>query len=115
MDITLPALPAGVLTLLALVAPYAIGALNGALTFVSKPWQKRALAIVVAALLAAAVLVFYFAYTGDAIPAWPALVLLAIVVSQASYVLLTKPTAASIESSVERRLVAGRSLRRDLR
>lgn len=115
MDITLPTVPSGVLVLLALFAPFAVAALNGALTFVQKPWQKRAVAVVVAILLAAAVLVFYFAYTGDVIPAWPALVLLAVVVSQSSYALVTKAVAAKIETAVETKVITGQTLRRDLR
>lgn len=111
MDITLPTIPAGVLVVLALVAPYAIGFLNGVLPFVTKPWQKKALAIVVAVVLAAAVLAFYYAYTGDLIPEWPVLVLLAIAVVQASYALITKPTAAAVEA----KFTAGETLRRDLR
>lgn len=99
MNIELPTIPAGVLVLLALVAPYAVAALNGALPFVKKPWQKKAVAIIVAALLTAAVLAFYYAYTGDVIPQWPVLVLLAIVVAQASYALVTKSTAAALERS----------------
>lgn len=111
MDITLPAIPAGVLVLLALVAPYAIGFLNGVLPFVSKPWQKKALAVLVAIVLAVLVLAFYYAYTGDLLPDWPVLVLLAIVVVQASYALLVKTSATAVET----RFTAGESLRRDLK
>lgn len=110
MDIILPTVPAGVLVLLALVAPYAIGVLNGALPFVRKAWQKKAVAIIVAVVLAFAVLAFYYAYTGDMLPDWPVLVLLAIVVVQASYALVTKSTATAIEKRFE----PGETLRRDL-
>lgn len=110
MDITLPTIPAGVLVLLGLIAPYVVGSLNGVLTFVQKPWQKKALAIVVAVVLAAVVLAFYYAYTGDVVPQWPVLVLLAIVVVQASYALITKSTA----SALEQRFTPGATLRRDL-
>lgn len=111
MDITLPTIPAGALMLLALFAPYVIGALNGVLPFITKAWQKKALAIAVAVILAVVVLAFYYVYTGDALPEWPVLVLLAIVVVQASYALITKPTA----SAVERRFTSGETLRRDIR
>ena len=111
MDITLPSIPAGVLVLLGLLAPYIVGFLNGVLTFVQKPWQRKALAIVVAVILAGVVLAFYYAYTGDVVPQWPVLVLLAIVVVQASYALITKSTA----SALEQRFAPGASLRRDLR
>ncbi|PRB08626.1 hypothetical protein CQ047_12155 [Microbacterium sp. MYb72] len=111
MDITLPSIPAGVLVLLGLIAPYAIAALNGALPFVRTPSQRKAVAIVVAIVLAVVVLAFYFAYTGDVIPEWPVLVLLAIVVVQASYALIAKSTA----SAVEKRFEPGETLRRDRR
>lgn len=100
MNIELPTIPTGVLVLLALVAPYAVAVLNGALRSVKKPWQKKAVAIVVALVLTAAVLAFYYAYTGDVIPQWPVLVLLAIVVAQASYALVTKSTATALENAV---------------
>lgn len=111
MDITLPTIPAGVLVLLALVAPYAVAAINGALPFIRKPWQKKLVAVVVSLVLTAVVLAFYFVYTGDTVPDWPVLVLLAIVVAQTSYSLVTKQTATAVERSVE----AGVTLRRDLR
>lgn len=97
MNIELPTIPAGVLVLLALVAPYAVAALNGWLPFIRKPWQKKAVSVVVSAVLTAAVLAFYYVYTGDVIPQWPVLVLLAIVVAQASYALVTKGTASAVE------------------
>ncbi|GAA2892615.1 hypothetical protein [Microbacterium esteraromaticum] len=94
MDITLPTIPAGVLVLLALPAPY-VQAL------IQRPaWSrtvKKVVALVVALVLTAVVLGFYYVYTGDTVPAWPALVLLAIVVTQASYVMVTKSTASALE------------------
>ncbi len=39
----------------------------------------------------------YLVYTGDAVPEWPQLVPLTVVVVQASYALITKPTATAIE------------------
>lgn len=100
MNIELPTIPAGVLVLLALVAPYAVGALNGWLPFIKKPWQKKAVSVVVSVVLTAAVLAFYYVYTGDVVPQWPVLVLLAIVVAQASYALVTKGTASAVERAV---------------
>lgn len=94
MDITLPTIPAGVLVLLALAAPY-VQAL------IQRPtWSttvKRVLSVVLAIVLAAVVLLFYYVYTGDGIPSWPALILLAIVVAQASYALVTKGSANALE------------------
>lgn len=108
MNIELPTIPAGVLVLLALLAPY-VQALIQRPSWPSK-W-KKAIAVALALVLTAVVLAFYYVYTGDTIPAWPALVLLAIVVAQASYALATKTTA----SNIERTFNAGTSLRRDLR
>lgn len=94
MNIELPTIPAGVLVLLALAAPY-VQAL------IQRPsWSatvKKVVAVVVAIVLTAVVLLFYYVYTGDSIPAWPALILLAIVVAQASYTLVTKESAAALE------------------
>ncbi|MDA4893035.1 hypothetical protein PFZ55_39855 [Streptomyces sp. MS2A] len=108
MDITLPTIPAGVLVLLALAAPY-LQAIIQRPTW--SPTVKRILAVVLAVVLAGIVLAFYYVYTGDTIPDWPVLVLLAIIVAQASYALLTKPSAVI----VERKINPGASLRRDLR
>ena len=111
MDITLPAIPAGVLTLLALFAPYAIGALNGALPFVTKPWQKKLVTIIVAVALAVVVIVFYQNITGEPIGNPWLFALLSLGVISVSYALITKPTASKIEAKV----IAGQTLRRDLR
>jgi hypothetical protein len=97
MDITLPTIPAGVLVLLALVAPYLQAIIQRPAW---RPWVKRVLAIVLALVLTAVVLAFYYAYTGDVIPAWPVLVLLAIVVAQTSYGLITRDTAAQVERTL---------------
>lgn len=94
MTIDLPTIPAGVLTLLALLAPY-VQAL------VQRPqWTpavKKVISVALALVLTGVVLGFYYLYTGDVVPAWPVLVLLAIVVAQASYTLVTKPTATALE------------------
>ena len=52
----------------------------------------------VALVLTVVVLAFYYLYTGDVVPAWPVLVLLAFVVAQASYTMVTKPTASALEA-----------------
>jgi len=94
MNIELPPIPAGVLVLLALLAPY-LQALVQRPAW--RPWVKKVISVVVAFVLTAVVLAFYYVYTGDTVPAWPVLVLLAVVVAQASYALITKRTAAAIE------------------
>lgn len=95
MEIVIPTTPLGVLTLLAFFAPYAIAVIN-------KPaWPARVkkwVAILVPILLALLVLVVYYISTGDVVPAWPVLLLLAVVVCQASYALVTKSTAKHVET-----------------
>ncbi len=101
MDIAIPAAPLGVLTLLGFFAPYAVGALNGVLSFVKKPWQKKAVSISVALVLAAIVIVFYYAITGDAVANWWIFALLAIVIVNASYALITRSSASAIERAAD--------------
>lgn len=100
MNLEIPTAPAGVLVLLAFFAPYAIAALNGALPFVKKAWQRKLVAIVVSLLLTAIVLALYYLITGDTIPAWPALVLLVLVVASSSYALVTKNSASKLEAKL---------------
>lgn len=100
MNIEIPVAPLGVLALLSFFAPYAIGLLNGVLPFVTKPWQRKVVAIVVSAALTAIVLVFYYAITGEVVPAWPALTLLALVIASASYALVTGNSAEKLEQKV---------------
>lgn len=100
MNLEIPTAPAGMLVLLSFLAPYAIAALNGALPFVTKPWQRKAVTIAVAILLTAVVFVFYYAMTGDALPNWPVLALLSLVVITASYALVTKTSATRLEQKL---------------
>lgn len=102
MDIAIPAAPAGILTLLAFFAPYAIGALNGALPFVQKPWQKKLVTIIVAVVLAAIVVVFYQNITGEPIGNIWVFLLLSVVIVSASYTLITRGTASAVERAAEK-------------
>lgn len=89
MDIQIPVAPAGVLTLLSIFAPYAIALIN------HPSWPaawKRTVAVTVSLILTLVVLGFYYVSTGDAIPQWPALILLGLVVSQAAFTLLWPST-----------------------
>ncbi|MBU3995546.1 MAG: hypothetical protein KKF42_07205 [Actinobacteria bacterium] len=95
MNIDLPAIPAGILILLAFFAPYAIAIINHPSW---DPKWKRLVAIVVSIVLALVVMVLYYLMTGDLIPQWPVLLLLAIVVTQAAYALVLKPSAKSVEA-----------------
>lgn len=105
MDIAIPAAPIGVLTLLGFFAPYAIGALNGVLPFVSKSWQKKVVSIVVSLVLAAIVVVFYYAITKDPITDWWLFALLAIVIVNASYALVTRDSASAVERAADPNVV----------
>jgi len=82
VNIELPAIPAGVLTLLSVLAPYAIA-------FINHPsWpagSKRIIAVAVSLALTLVVLGGYYAFTGDLVPQWPVLILLGVVVSQAAF------------------------------
>lgn len=104
MDIAIPAVPVGILTLLAFFAPYAIGALNGVLPFVEKPWQKKLVSVLFAIVLAAIVVVFYQNITGQPIGNIWLFMLLAIVIVAASYSLITRGTAKAVERATSRSL-----------
>lgn len=94
MDINLPEVPTGILTLLAFFAPYAIALIN------NPAWsaaQKKIISVAVPVVLAVAVWVIYFAITGDGLYEWPQMILLAVVVTQASYGLVTKKSASRVE------------------
>lgn len=103
MNIILPAIPAGMIVLVGFFAPYAVAALNGLLPFVKQPWQKKVVTVTVAAALAVLVVVFYYAITGDVVPAWPLFVILALLVVSTSYALVTRKTAAKVEESIDGR------------
>lgn len=94
MDITLPTIPAGVLVLLGLLAPYVQALIQRPAW---SPTVKKVVAVAVALLLTGIVLWFYYVYTGETIPAWPVLVLLVVVVAQASYAMVTKASASALE------------------
>ncbi|CAN7268626.1 hypothetical protein LJR186_001246 [Microbacterium foliorum] len=101
MDIAIPVAPLGVLTLLGFFAPYAVGALNGALPFVKTAWQKKVVSVAVALVLAAAVIVFYYAITKEPITDWWLFALLAIVIVNASYALVTRDSASAVERAAD--------------
>lgn len=101
MDIAIPAAPAGILTLLAFFAPYAIGALNGVLPFVKQSWQKKVVSILVAIVLAVVVIVAYQNVTGQPIGDPWLFGLLSLVVVQSSYSLITRGTAKAVERATD--------------
>ncbi|MDD7930059.1 hypothetical protein [Microbacterium thalli] len=102
MDIAIPVAPLGIITLLGFFAPYAVGALNGVLPFVTKPLHRKAVSVAVAVILAGLVMVFYYAITREPVTDWWLFTLLAIVVVNASYALLTRDLGAKhLEHAVE--------------
>lgn len=97
MDVIIPSIPTGVVTLLAFFSPYIIAVVNN-------PWwsaaAKRTVAIVGTLVLAALSLLFYYLITGEAIPTWPQFILAFLVISQAAYALVLKPSVKILEASV---------------
>lgn len=92
MNIELPVPALGILTLLGFLAPYAIAIVN------RPSWSsgvKKIVAVVASVVLAAIALALYYLITGEALPTWPLLVLLVIVVCQASYNLVTRDLGAA--------------------
>lgn len=102
MDISIPAVPVGVLTLLAFFSTYAIAALNGILPFVKKSWQKKVVTVIFAVVLAAVVIGFYLAMSGEPLPSWPAFIIISLLVISASYALVTGKSATKVEKAVEK-------------
>lgn len=96
MNIDLPEVPAGILTLLSFFAPYAIALIN------NPRWskaQRKIVSVAVPIILAVVVWVIYFAMTGDGLHEWPVMILLAVVIAQASYSLVLKNSAKKVEKA----------------
>jgi threonine/homoserine efflux transporter RhtA len=95
-DISIPTIPIGILVLLNFFAPFATA------VAIDPRWPaklKKGIAVVVAIVLAIAVVLFSW-WMGDPLPDWPALILLAVVISQASYALITKRPADALAGQV---------------
>jgi ABC-type transport system involved in multi-copper enzyme maturation permease subunit len=104
MDITIPAIPLGIIALLGFFGPYAVGALNAILPFVKTPVQRKVVTVVFSILLAAVVIGLYLLSGG-----WAeleplgvtALVIIAVLVVSASYALFTYKSASKLEANIE--------------
>lgn len=97
MQIELPTIPLGMMTLLAFFAPFAIAVIN------HPAWPSRwkyVVTIIVNAVLVAVVFAVYYAMTKEPIPDWPVLLVIGLGVTQAAYLLLWKKPAAKIEEAV---------------
>lgn len=97
MNLDIPAIPAGVLTLIAFFLPYAQAVLQRP-TWTSA--QKKLLTIGLSVAVTAIALVIYYAATGDVLPNWPIFILLVLSVAQASYAMLLGDSASRIEGTV---------------
>lgn len=97
MNFELPVIPAGVVLLLSFFSPYAVAIINHPGW---SPRHKKVIAIAVTLLLAAISMAFYYLVTGEALLPLPAFILLFLVVGQAAYALVLKPSAKKIESSI---------------
>ena len=102
MPLDLPTIPSGITTLLNLLAPYVVAVVLGIAGRHAdlRPWVKKAIALAASVVLTVVVMAGYYVLTGDTVPAWPWLVLLGIVVSQAAYALVARDAGAA---AVERR------------
>lgn len=109
-DFTLPVAPVALTAILGLLAPYVVAIVNRPQW---SPNAKRIVSVLATVALTVVALVLFYAVTKEPVPEWPQLVLLAIVVSQAAYALLLKPTAVALEQTSERWFHPGTSLRRD--
>ena len=96
MDIAIPVAPAGVIILVNFFAPYLV-------SLISAPWwpksAKKWVSIGVSILLAGLVLIIYFVGFHVAVPAWPSLLLLGVVVTQFAYGIILKDSADIVENT----------------
>lgn len=94
MNVEIPEVPAGILALLSFFAPYAVALVN------SPRWtegQRKVVGVAIPAVLGVIVWVIYYAMTGDGLHSWPVMILLAVVITQSSYALVTKKSASKLE------------------
>lgn len=99
MEFELPAIPAAIVTIIGVLTPYLVALVN------SPRWstgQKRVVAVVGSLVLTGVSLAIYYASSGEPIPDWWQLLLLGLVVSQAIYALLAKPTAKALETATSK-------------
>ena len=97
MEVTLPLIPSGITVLLAFFTPYAIAVINHPAW---APKYKRLVALIVTVLLAGVSMLFYYMMTGHVFPDPAQFILLFLIISQAAYALILKPSAKALESAV---------------
>ena len=98
-EFELPEIPAAIIAVLGLVTPWLLALVNQPHW---SPLVKRLIAVAGSVVLSLAVLVWYYAWAGDPWPAWPQLVLLGLLVSQATYALIAQPSAKALEQKTSR-------------
>lgn len=97
LETLIPVLPAGIALLLAFFAPYAVAIVEHPRW---APNQKKLVAIVVSLLLSAIAMAAYYLLSGELPLPWPAFSMLFIVISQAAYALVLKPSVKRVEARV---------------
>lgn len=93
----IPEVPTGLALILALIAPYAVAVINNPNW---SPAIKKVISVVVTAVFSVIAIVLYYASSDEPPLEWPAFVLLFIVVSQALYALVLKPSVKAVESAI---------------
>jgi hypothetical protein len=104
MEIAIPTAPVAIITLLGFLSPYIIAIVNQPFWSTT---QRKVVGVLGSLVLAAIALLIYYAASGEPLPQWWALLLLALVVSQASYALVTKSTALKLEKATSKPIDAG--------
>lgn len=92
-ELELPEIPAFVLVVVNLFAPYIIALVNQPSW---SPNAKRLISVAGSLILSVVALGIYYAASGEPIPAWWVLLLLGVLVSQATYSLIAKPLGAKV-------------------
>lgn len=97
--IELPTLPAGLVAVLGLLTPYAIALLSNPKW---SPAAHRLMAVAVSLLVSVAAIFLYYGASEEPVPSLWQLILLGLLVSQAAYALIAKPSAKALETRTSR-------------
>jgi hypothetical protein len=85
------------MVLLAFFSPYAVAVVNHPRW---EPKYKRLVSLIVTVLLAGVSMLFYYMQTGYVFPDPVQFILLFLIIGQAAYALILKPSAKALEASV---------------
>lgn len=107
MGIEIPELPIGIAALIGVFAPYAVSMLNGYFPQITNSTHRKWVSVIVGLVVAAVVITFYIAMTGDAPVTWVDwawLIGLTSVASvgaiQGSYNLVVRESASKLEAKI---------------